>query len=568
MKIVPSTPLILFASIGLASWVQARAANDGKYNKQRYSSGRYVHRNDGDYVESLDRYRYVHYDDGDRGRYVHVHIPYDGGYGNYEGGHEPYRNPPYDASGVYAYVQKPKNETCLRLLEQYSNTCSDSSSDFLPKTTMFDYKKPSIYLEYGTPEFEISSEASSKQVKKTSVSGESDPRMSTFPGIEYLPPHDSSEQEKANNGQNNLDIDIRTISLTTVSGEESKVELITETPDNAYTTSSRIPFTLPSKTTVSSTSTASSSITGASIERQLLQCRMELENLKHSKSCALAQEKDARFNDGRYYPELYQGKYNDGKYRPDNSGAYRPDGSGRYSGQYVPYKEGNYRVGGQGGSGAGGGAGGGFGGQGGRGGQGGFGSGGSGGSGIGTRTGGSSGAVVGIVSSNSGSGNTKAGASAFVSGSGSGFGSGSGSASSSAFGSGSNSGQKLAVSVIAPPAPAPKKVIKNYDSAGSGFDRIKEQVKQYNNDGYYYRYLTEQNAQVAESGRLEDRETDNEALRAKGFYEYVGDDGVRYRVDYTADENGFVPQGAHLPVAPAIPEQILRALEYVRKLQQ
>ncbi|XP_055589326.1 uncharacterized protein LOC129741612 [Uranotaenia lowii] len=282
-------------------------------------------------------------------------------------------------------------------------------------------------------------------------------------------------------------------------------------------------------------------------------------------SCALAQEKDARFNDGRYYPELYQGKYNDGKYRPDNSGAYRPDGSGRYSGQYVPYKEGNYRVGGQGGSGAGGGAGGGFGGQGGRGGQG---SGGSGGSGIGTRTGGSSGAVVGIVSSSSGSGNTKAGASAFVSGSGSGFGSGSGSASSSAFGSGSNSGQKLAVSVIAPPAPAPKKVIKNYDLAGSGFDRIKEQVKQYNNDGYYYRYLTEQNAQVAESGRLEDRETDNEALRAKGFYEYVGDDGVRYRVDYTADENGFVPQGAHLPVAPAIPEQILRALEYVRKLQQ
>lgn len=55
-------------------------------------------------------------------------------------------------------------------------------------------------------------------------------------------------------------------------------------------------------------------------------------------SCALAQQvKDARVNDGRYYPELYQGKYNDGKYRPDQSGSYRGDDAGRYSGKYVPY---------------------------------------------------------------------------------------------------------------------------------------------------------------------------------------------------------------------------------------
>lgn len=35
-------------------------------------------------------------------------------------------------------------------------------------------------------------------------------------------------------------------------------------------------------------------------------------------------------NDGRYYPEVYANKFDDGKYRVDNSGAYQPwkEGSG------------------------------------------------------------------------------------------------------------------------------------------------------------------------------------------------------------------------------------------------
>ncbi|KAK6623213.1 hypothetical protein RUM43_009065 [Polyplax serrata] len=53
---------------------------------------------------------------------------------------------------------------------------------------------------------------------------------------------------------------------------------------------------------------------------------------------------------------------------------------------------------------------------------------------------------------------------------------------------------------------------------------------------------------------------------ARGAYSYVGDDGQTYTVTYTADETGFHAEGAHLPVAPPVPEEIQRALEYLRSL--
>lgn len=34
---------------------------------------------------------------------------------------------------------------------------------------------------------------------------------------------------------------------------------------------------------------------------------------------------------------------------------------------------------------------------------------------------------------------------------------------------------------------------------------------------------------------------------AQGQFTYTGPDGVQYRVTYTADENGFHPEGDHLP---------------------
>lgn len=46
-----------------------------------------------------------------------------------------------------------------------------------------------------------------------------------------------------------------------------------------------------------------------------------------------------------------------------------------------------------------------------------------------------------------------------------------------------------------------------------------------------------------------------------GSFSYTGPDGVQYSITYTADEEGFHPQGAHLPTPPPIPPEIQRGVE-------
>lgn len=48
----------------------------------------------------------------------------------------------------------------------------------------------------------------------------------------------------------------------------------------------------------------------------------------------------------------------------------------------------------------------------------------------------------------------------------------------------------------------------------------------------------------------------------QGQYQYTSPEGKVINLLYTADENGFQPQGSHLPTAPPIPPLILRSLEY------
>ncbi|XP_068143209.1 larval cuticle protein 65Ag1-like [Drosophila tropicalis] len=79
------------------------------------------------------------------------------------------------------------------------------------------------------------------------------------------------------------------------------------------------------------------------------------------------------------------------------------------------------------------------------------------------------------------------------------------------------------------------------------------QVLRYDSDvqpeGYKYSVETSDGKSHQEEGQLKDVGTEHEAIVVRGSYSYVGDDGQTYTINYTADENGFHPEGSHLPKA-------------------
>ena len=46
-------------------------------------------------------------------------------------------------------------------------------------------------------------------------------------------------------------------------------------------------------------------------------------------------------------------------------------------------------------------------------------------------------------------------------------------------------------------------------------------------------------------------DAENAGMSMRGSYSWVHE-GVSYTVNWVADENGFQPEGAHLPVAPVV----------------
>ncbi|XP_069359580.1 endocuticle structural glycoprotein SgAbd-1-like [Maniola hyperantus] len=85
-----------------------------------------------------------------------------------------------------------------------------------------------------------------------------------------------------------------------------------------------------------------------------------------------------------------------------------------------------------------------------------------------------------------------------------------------------------------------------------------------NPEGNSYNYAYETGNGISASAEGSTKLVDNEpAVVVRGGFRYTAPDGTPIETTYTADENGYQPQGSHIPVGPPIPEAIARSLAYI-----
>ncbi|XP_045498190.1 larval cuticle protein LCP-17-like [Colias croceus] len=83
---------------------------------------------------------------------------------------------------------------------------------------------------------------------------------------------------------------------------------------------------------------------------------------------------------------------------------------------------------------------------------------------------------------------------------------------------------------------------------------------------FQYSYDTDTGISSSAQGKLKVVGKDEVALEVSGSNSYTSPEGQKVELTYIANENGYQPQGSHLPVPPEplpIPEYIVRALKYI-----
>ncbi|KAK3924536.1 Endocuticle structural glycoprotein SgAbd-3 [Frankliniella fusca] len=84
-----------------------------------------------------------------------------------------------------------------------------------------------------------------------------------------------------------------------------------------------------------------------------------------------------------------------------------------------------------------------------------------------------------------------------------------------------------------------------------------------NADGSFHsRFETEDGVRRQEVGQLRQLGGQDVAEVVQGQVQYSDREGNQFDLRFTADENGYHPQGAHLPQPPPIPAEIQRSIEY------
>lgn len=129
------------------------------------------------------------------------------------------------------------------------------------------------------------------------------------------------------------------------------------------------------------------------------------------------------------------------------------------------------------------------------------------------------------------------------------------------------------------PAPAPAYVAApqepqyNYAPAPSSYRQPKEvipilsQTNERDDYGYKYSYETGDYQTKQETGKIIPGskkgpygEDEDGSLQVDGQFYYQSPEGIPITLTYRADENGFQPQGAHLPTPPPLPEALVQAI--------
>ncbi|XP_022814059.1 larval cuticle protein LCP-17-like [Spodoptera litura] len=80
---------------------------------------------------------------------------------------------------------------------------------------------------------------------------------------------------------------------------------------------------------------------------------------------------------------------------------------------------------------------------------------------------------------------------------------------------------------------------------------------------YKFSYETGNGIYGQGAGVLKNANSEYPYLEASGSIKYTSPEGQPIELSFVADENGYKPSGSHLPVPPAIPEAIVRSLEYI-----
>merc|ERR1712011_78182 len=82
---------------------------------------------------------------------------------------------------------------------------------------------------------------------------------------------------------------------------------------------------------------------------------------------------------------------------------------------------------------------------------------------------------------------------------------------------------------------------------------------------YSFSYEAENGISVSESGKQKQfgDKPEDAGIISQGKFSYP-EEGVTYTVTWVADENGFQATGDHLPVAPPMPEHVVKMLADLR----